>query len=46
MLFRSPEGYNITKPGFRGSLVDRFNDVIAATYLANPAFYADGTLLI
>jgi hypothetical protein len=43
---RTPEGYNITKPGFRGSLVDRFNDVIAATYLANPAFYADGTLLI
>jgi hypothetical protein len=40
------EGYNITRPGFRGSLVERFNEVIASKYLANPAFYADGTLLI
>ncbi|MCX6550701.1 MAG: hypothetical protein NTY02_06805 [Acidobacteria bacterium] len=43
---RTPEGYNITRPKFRGSLVDRFNEVIAAKYLANPPFYADGTLLI
>jgi hypothetical protein len=43
---RVPEGYNITRPGFRGSLVDRFNEVIAAKYLANPAFYDEGTLLI
>lgn len=43
---RTPEGYNITKPKFRGSLVDRFNEVIATKYLANPAFYAEGTLLI
>jgi len=43
---RTPEGYNITKPKFRGSLVDRFNQAITATYLSNPAFYTDGTLLI
>jgi len=43
---RTPEGYNITRPRFRGSLVDRFNQVIASRYLANPAFYRDGTLLI
>jgi hypothetical protein len=41
-----PEGYNITRPGFRGSLVERFNEVIASKYLAHPAFYDDGTLLI
>jgi len=43
---RTPEGYNITKPKFRGALVARFNDVIAARYLANPSFYDGGTLLI
>jgi hypothetical protein len=43
---RTPEGYNITQPKFRSSLVDRFNEVIAAKYLANPAFYDEGTLLI
>ncbi len=43
---RTPEGYNITKPKFRGSLVDRFNEVIAAKYLANPRFYDEGTLLV
>jgi hypothetical protein len=43
---RTPEGYNITRPKFRGSLVDRFNDVIASRYLAQPWFYEDGTLLI
>jgi hypothetical protein len=43
---RTPEGCNITKPGFRGSLVDRFNQKIAADYLARPAFYDEGTLLI
>jgi hypothetical protein len=43
---RTPEGYNITKPKFRGTLVDRFNEVIAAKYLANPRFYDEGTLLI
>ena len=35
---RTPEGYNITRPKFRGSLVDRFNTVIAERYLANPSF--------
>jgi hypothetical protein len=43
---RTPEGYNITRRGLRGSLVARFNDVIASRYLANPAFYDRGTLLI
>jgi len=43
---RTREGYNITQPKFRGSLVGRFNETIAARYLANPAFYEDGTLLI
>jgi len=43
---RTVEGYNITQPKFRGSLVDRFNEVIARQYLANPGFYEDGTLLI
>lgn len=43
---RTAEGYNITKPKFRGGLVDRFNAAIAQRYLPNPAFYADGTLLI
>ncbi len=43
---RTPEGYNIVKPRFRGSLVERFNETIAAKYLANPRFYEDGTLLI
>ena len=43
---RSPEGYNITKPGFRGSLVDQFNAAISGKYLSNPAFYDDSTLLI
>jgi len=43
---RTPEGYNITQPGFRGSLVDRFNEKIAADYLARPSFYDEGTLLI
>jgi hypothetical protein len=43
---RTAEGYNITKPKFRGGLVDQFNAAIAQKYLANPAFYADGTLLI
>src|SRR5450759_1083592 len=43
---RAAEGYNITRPKFRGSLVDRFNEVIARQYLANPEFYEDGTLLI
>jgi hypothetical protein len=43
---RTPEGYNITKPRFRSSLVDRFNEAISQTYLARPAFYTDGTLLI
>jgi hypothetical protein len=43
---RTPEGYNITKPGFRGSLVERFNEAIRGRYLSNPAFYDDGTLLI
>ena len=43
---RTPEGYNITKPGFRGSLVERFNEAITAKYLARPAFYEEGTLLV
>lgn len=43
---RTPEGYNITQPGFRGSLVARFNETIAAKYLARPSFYEAGTLLI
>ena len=43
---RTPEGYNITAPKFRRSLVDKFNETITAKYLANPAFYRDGTLLI
>jgi hypothetical protein len=43
---RTAEGYNIIQPKFRGSLVNQFNEVIAAKYLANPAFYEDGTLLI
>jgi hypothetical protein len=43
---RTPEGYNITKPGFRGSLVDHFNAAISERYLSRPAFYDDGTLLI
>ncbi len=43
---RVPEGYNIVKPRFRGSLVERFNRVITTQYLANPGFYQDGTLLI
>ncbi len=43
---RTPEGYNVTQPGFRGSLVDRFNEKIAAEYLSRPSFYDEGTLLI
>ncbi len=43
---RTPEGYNITRPKFRGSLVDRFNQKIAADYLSRPGFYDEGTLLI
>jgi hypothetical protein len=43
---QTAEGYNITKPKFRGGLVDQFNAAIARKYLSNPAFYADGTLLI
>jgi hypothetical protein len=43
---RTAEGYNITQPKFRGGLVDQFNAAIAKKYLSNPAFYADGTLLI
>jgi len=43
---RTPEGYNITKPGFRGSLVDQFNAAISERYLSRPAFYDDGTLLV
>jgi len=43
---RTPEGYNIVQPGFRSSLVSRFNETIAAKYLSNPLFYRDGTLLI
>ena len=43
---RTAEGYNITTPKFRGGLVDQFNAAIARRYLANPAFYANGTLLI
>jgi hypothetical protein len=43
---RTPEGYNVTQPGFRGSLVDRFNEKIAADYLSRPSFYDEGTLLI
>jgi hypothetical protein len=43
---RTPEGYNITRPKFRNSLVDQFNDAIGRKYLANPGFYEHGTLLI
>ena len=43
---RTPEGYNIMRPKFRGSLVDRFNEKIAADYLSRPSFYDEGTLLI
>jgi hypothetical protein len=43
---RTPEGYNITRTKFRNSLVLHFNQVITAKYLANPAFYEQGTLLI
>jgi hypothetical protein len=43
---RTAEGYNITLPKFRGSLVNQFNDVIERTYLARPSFYDAGTLLI
>lgn len=42
----TPEGPNITKKGYRGSLVGRFNDAIAEKYLAHPEFYDEGTLLI
>jgi hypothetical protein len=44
---KTPEGYNITRPKFRGSLVDRFNEAIAARDAADARFYQDGgTLLI
>lgn len=43
---RTPEGYNITAPKFRGALVDRFNAAIGERYLSTPAFYLKGTLLI
>jgi len=43
---RTPEGYNITAPRFRGSLVDRFNAAIRERYLSRPSFYGEGTLLI
>jgi len=43
---RTAEGYNITQPKFRGRLVERFNEAIARTYLSNPRFYDEGTLLI
>jgi hypothetical protein len=43
---RTPEGYNITKPQFRSSLVDQFNEAISTKYLVRPSFYGDGTLLI
>jgi len=43
---RTPEGYNITRPKFRRSLVEQFNQVISAKYLSNAAFYDRGTLLI
>jgi hypothetical protein len=43
---RTAEGYNITRPKFRGSLVAQFNEQIAARYLSNPSFYEGGTLLI
>ena len=43
---RTTEGYNITQPKFRGSLIQRFNDKIAADYLSRPSFYDEGTLLI
>jgi hypothetical protein len=43
---RTPEGYNITRSKFRGSLVDRFNETIRSRYLSNPSFYDGGTLLI
>jgi hypothetical protein len=43
---RTPEGYNITEAKFRGSLVDRFNEKVAADYLSRPSFYDEGTLLI
>jgi hypothetical protein len=46
MSERTLEGYNITQPKFRSALVNQFNEVIAKQYLANPAFYEDGTLLI
>jgi hypothetical protein len=41
-----PEGYNITREGFRGALVDHFNATIREKFLSRPSFYADGTLLI
>ena len=34
---KTPEGYNITRPKFRGSLVDRFNAAIAARSARRPA---------
>jgi hypothetical protein len=43
---KTPEGYNITRSKFRGSLVGRFNAAIAARTAANPHFYDRGTLLI
>ncbi len=43
---RTPEGYNIMRPKFRGSLVDHFNRAIISRYLAKPEFYRGGTLLI
>jgi hypothetical protein len=43
---RTREGYNITQPKFRGSLVDRFNETITADYVSRPSFYDEGTLLI
>ena len=43
---RVPEGYNIVKPKFRGSLVARFNDAISTQYLPDTDFYTGGTLLI
>lgn len=43
---RTPDGYNITTPHFRRSLVAHFNEAIRARFLEHPAFYKDGTVLI
>ncbi len=41
-----PEGFNVTKPKLRGSLVAKMNEVMTEKYIKKPEFYKNGTLLI